>query len=247
MHFQHRLAALSALIVGMTNGPSQAQGVGTYFAPPNQVVAIRAGRLFDARSGSMMTNQIVIIKGDRITDVGAVQIPRGARVHRPQFGHRASRYDRCPRSREHGREHAGAARIAAWRMLRSISTPASLPFSIWIRAVASTRWIFAMRSTRASFRDRGCRSSANPSIQRAGNYYPDAQSVRFLEGFTENKNVNSPWLARAAVREAKLHGVDWIKIYTTQDFVGTDAHVEAGRDSGRHSIADAGGGRGDCG
>src|SRR5206468_4178780 len=29
-----------------------------------------------------------------------------------------------------------------------------------------------------------------------------------------------PWLARAAVREAKLHGVDWVKIYTTQDFVG---------------------------
>jgi imidazolonepropionase-like amidohydrolase len=28
-------------------------------------------------------------------------------------------------------------------------------------------------------------------------------------------------LARAAVREAKLHGVDWIKIYTTQDFAGT--------------------------
>jgi imidazolonepropionase-like amidohydrolase len=38
---------------------------------------------------------------------------------------------------------------------------------------------------------------------------------------TEGKNVNSPWLARAAVREAKLHGVDYIKIYTTQDFAGT--------------------------
>src|SRR6185503_2044292 len=56
--------------------------------------------------------------------------------------------------------------------------------------------------------------------QRANNYYPDNESIRFLEGFIENKNVNSPWLARAAVREAKLHGVDWIKIYTTQDFVG---------------------------
>jgi imidazolonepropionase-like amidohydrolase len=44
--------------------------------------------------------------------------------------------------------------------------------------------------------------------------------VRFYDDFTEKKNVNSPWLARAAVREAKLHGVDWIKIYTTQDFVG---------------------------
>src|SRR5216110_2474908 len=56
--------------------------------------------------------------------------------------------------------------------------------------------------------------------QRATNYYADTQSLRFWEGFTENKNTNSPWLARAAVREAKLHGVDWIKIYTTQDFVG---------------------------
>jgi imidazolonepropionase-like amidohydrolase len=56
--------------------------------------------------------------------------------------------------------------------------------------------------------------------QRAGNYYPDNQSVRFLDVFTENKDVNSPWLARAAVREAKLHGVDMVKIYTTQDFVG---------------------------
>src|SRR2546430_6558028 len=56
--------------------------------------------------------------------------------------------------------------------------------------------------------------------QRATNIYPDLQSLRYYEGFTENKNTNSPWLARAAVREAKLHGVDWIKIYTTQDFVG---------------------------
>ena len=30
---------------------------------------------------------------------------------------------------------------------------------------------------------------------------------------------------RAAVREAKLRGVDWIKIYTTQDFVGAEYRV----------------------
>jgi imidazolonepropionase-like amidohydrolase len=55
--------------------------------------------------------------------------------------------------------------------------------------------------------------------QRATNYYPDTE-LRFQERATEDKNVNSPQLGRAAVREAKLHGVDWIKIYTTQDFVG---------------------------
>jgi imidazolonepropionase-like amidohydrolase len=56
--------------------------------------------------------------------------------------------------------------------------------------------------------------------QRATNFYADTRSVRFLDSFIEDKNPNSPWLARAAVREAKLRGVDWIKIYTTQDFVG---------------------------
>ena len=52
-------------------------------APPAQGVAIRAGRLFDPKSGTNLTNQVIVIKGDRITDVGPadrVQIPQGARI-----------------------------------------------------------------------------------------------------------------------------------------------------------------------
>jgi imidazolonepropionase-like amidohydrolase len=60
--------------------------------------------------------------------------------------------------------------------------------------------------------------------QRASAPYV-SPSPTFYDGFTENKNVNGPWLARAAVREAKLHGVDWVKIYTTQDFVGSEIRV----------------------
>jgi len=56
--------------------------------------------------------------------------------------------------------------------------------------------------------------------QRAATAYP-----ALTDGFIEGKNINSPWLARAAVREAKLHGVDWVKIWTTQDFVGDEYHV----------------------
>src|SRR2546430_5665004 len=52
-----------------------------FLTPPNQIVAIRAGRLFDAKSGNMLNNQVVLIKGERITDVGAnLQIPREATV-----------------------------------------------------------------------------------------------------------------------------------------------------------------------
>ena len=52
-----------------------------FLVPPTQVVAIRAGRLFDSRTGSMLSNQIILIRGDRIADVGpAVAIPSDARV-----------------------------------------------------------------------------------------------------------------------------------------------------------------------
>src|SRR5688572_25768521 len=52
-----------------------------FLVAPAQVVAIRAGRLFDSRTGSMLSNQIILIRGDRIADVGpAVAIPSDARV-----------------------------------------------------------------------------------------------------------------------------------------------------------------------
>jgi len=53
-------------------------------APPApQITAVRAGRLFDSKTGMNSTNQVVLIRGDRITDVGPadrVQVPAGARL-----------------------------------------------------------------------------------------------------------------------------------------------------------------------
>ena len=48
-----------------------------------QAVALRAGRLFDPKSGAHLINQVVIIRGDRITEVGTagrVEIPTGTSV-----------------------------------------------------------------------------------------------------------------------------------------------------------------------
>src|ERR1700676_957396 len=48
-----------------------------------QVVAVRAGRLFDSKSGQVMTKQVVLVQGERITEVGPedqIKIPQGARV-----------------------------------------------------------------------------------------------------------------------------------------------------------------------
>src|SRR5262245_8498784 len=51
--------------------------------PAPRTIAIRAGRLFDSVTGQMLTRQIVIVTGERITDVGAegaVKIPANAQV-----------------------------------------------------------------------------------------------------------------------------------------------------------------------
>lgn len=52
-------------------------------APANQVVAIRAGHLFDSRQGTMLADQVIVVRGDRIAEAGpsaSVQIPSGAQV-----------------------------------------------------------------------------------------------------------------------------------------------------------------------
>ena len=50
-------------------------------APPAPVTAIRAGRLLDPEAGRILTNQIIVVEGTRIRDVGPnATIPAGAQV-----------------------------------------------------------------------------------------------------------------------------------------------------------------------
>ena len=50
-------------------------------ATPNAVTAIRAGRLLDPEAGRVLTNQVILVEGTRIRDVGpTVAIPAGAQV-----------------------------------------------------------------------------------------------------------------------------------------------------------------------
>src|SRR6185436_5843387 len=57
---------------------------GVYQCPPApRALAVRAGRLFDTKAGQMLTRQVVLVSGERITDVGPeaqVRIPAGVSV-----------------------------------------------------------------------------------------------------------------------------------------------------------------------
>ena len=71
MHRRSLFIAASFTALAAATATADAQTTGKYLAPKDQVVAIRAGRLFDARSGMMMNNQVILVRGDRIADVGA--------------------------------------------------------------------------------------------------------------------------------------------------------------------------------
>jgi len=222
MQWQGKAAVgLAAAIAALASSPSQSQ-VRRFVTPPNQVVAIRAGQMFDSRSGTMVPNQVVLIRGDRITDVGpSVQIPAGARVIDLSM---ATVMPGMIDTHVHVNTGGASLAMRAITALANAQTDLAAGFTTLLDMDSrGTFYTVELRDAINSGLVQGPRmqvvgQSLNP---RATNYYNDSQSVRYYEGFTETKNINGPWLARAAVREAKLHGVDYIKIYTTQDFAGT--------------------------
>lgn len=199
-----------------------------------QLTAIRAGRLFDSKSGKVAENQIILIEEDKITAVGPadrVQIPPGAQVID------LSKATVLPGLID-GHTHVFGFGVDGIK-------PGGPPFASPINDTREYRTLLALsnaqKDLRAGFttlRDLMSHGGgyADVDIKRAINrgYFPGPRMqvstmglVATGEGILGSPEVSlprnyqavdGPWAARQAVREQIHYGADWIKFHSTADY-----------------------------
>lgn len=203
-------------------GPTPCVGAdgGIYKCPPApQTIAVRAGRLFDSKSGTLLARQVIVISGDRITDVGPeaqVKIPSGAQVidlsgatvlpglidaHTHMFDTRTpSTNTNDARAMAIAIANAQADLRAGFTTARDMSTHGNGYGDIEIRDAINAGRIEGPRyqvSTLGIVWGEKPRDPAHPDNPLASTV------VRSVED------------ARTAVRAQVAHGADWIKLFPT--------------------------------
>ena len=206
--------------------------------PPPEGVAIRAGRLFDPRTGTNLANQVIVIQGDHITDVGPadrVKVPAGARVidlsSATVLPGLIDRHVHLMQNQEPnearallvGQHYALADLYAGFTTLQDMNSPFTYA-TVELRDAINKGLIVGPRMQVTG-------PAVNP---RGASYYPAPSEVGpfgFGPGmpvWQNTQDINSPWLARAAVRDHSHYGTDWIKIYETEDYEGSGYPVPSG-------------------
>src|SRR4051812_20109171 len=183
-------------------------------APP--ITAVRAGRLFDSKSGRMLQKQVVLLDGERIADVGPegkIKIPPGARVidlrHATVLPGLIDAHTHMFNTPKPGMSREASTLIAVQNLQADL------------RAGFTTAR--DMTSHGNGYADVDIRNAINegrldgPRFQVAGRGigWSSAPPPAKPENPLERMTVRSIEEARAAVREQVEHGVDLIKLYPT--------------------------------
>jgi imidazolonepropionase-like amidohydrolase len=193
-----------------------------FWAQTNPLIAVRAGHLFDSKSGQMLTNQVVLIRGEKISEVGAadrVQVPSGAQVidlsqatvmpgfvdaHTHVYSS-LSAGARVNTTKEAWTlmavENALTTLRAGFTSARDVGTHGEGYGDVDIRNAINRGMIDGPRmqvSTRG--------------VGASGSDYIGSPEATITGG---NQTVQGPDNAREVVREQIRYGADWIKVFPT--------------------------------
>ena len=202
------------------------------FAQATKPVAIRAGRLFDPGSGRLLTDQVVIIRGERIVEVGpagGVAIPSGAELidlrqatvlpgmidaHTHLFltGESGGRYDE-QLLKESWQYRTIEAVVnakkdleAGFTTLRDLETEGAMYSDVDVRNAINRGLVPGPRL-----------QVVTRALSTTGGYPLEGYSPEVMVP-SGVQIVDSPWAARQAVREQIKYGADVIKVYSTHRF-----------------------------
>lgn len=202
--------------------------------PPPQLrsrepLVIRAGRLFDPKSGELKKQQIIRIEGMRIIQVGSadqVSIPPGIEVldlsnatvlpglidgHTHVFASGPELDDQMLKESLQYRELEALVNsqrdlYVGFTTLRDLKTLGGMYGDVDLRTAINNGLV---QGPRLQVSGRG--------FQATGGFHPKGYS-RDIPLPSMLETIDSPWEARKAVREQLYNGVDWIKFYATNDF-----------------------------
>jgi len=235
----HGLLTILMMCLGQAGHPSFGAGqfgptaADTSFrADAMRVIAVRAGRLFDGKSDRLLEDQVIVVRGDRISEVGPaarVSIPPGAEVidlrratvlpglidaHTHLFltGESGGRYDE-QLLKESWQYRTIEAVVnarkdleAGFTTMRDLETEGAMYSDADVRNAINCGLIPGPRL-----------QVVTRAISTTGGYP--------LEGYSPEVTVpsgvqivDSPVEARKAVREQIKYGADLIKIYSTHRF-----------------------------
>src|SRR5713101_6222481 len=196
--------------------------------PTDHWIAVRAGRLFDGTE-KLATNQVILIKGNRIANVGPaeqVQVPADFEVvdlshatvlpglvdaHTHVFGNGPDFDNQILRESYQYRTLTALANaqkdlMAGFTTLRDLKTLGAMYSDVDLRNAIDRGIVTGPRMQVAT---RGIQAPGGFIMRGYSTEVPLPSALQV---------VDSPWAAREAVRDQVAHDADLIKLYAAYDF-----------------------------
>ena len=198
-------------------------------ARTNERLAIRAGRLFDGKSDDLRKQQVILIEGTRIKQVGStdeVHIPPGTDLldlasavvlpglidghthifaNGPELDEQMFKESLQYRTLE-ALVNAQRDLYVGFTTLRDLKTLGGMYGDVDVRTAINNGLV---QGPRLQVSGRG--------FQITGGFHPKGYS-RDIPLPSMLETVDSPWEVRKSVREQLMNGADWIKFYATNEF-----------------------------